>query len=109
MPITGESQLYLLAAAFKFPKSGKQSKVSFCSLFSKQNPLPNSQIFSYLLGSLSDFNLFGFVKKGGTAQIEDLKDLKKVLKKSAKAYLNNSTEYILVQKLLNLIHTDEAR
>ena len=32
---------------------------SFCSLFSKQNPLPNSRIFSYLLGSLSDFNLFG--------------------------------------------------
>ena len=34
---------------------------SFCSLFSKQNPLPNSRIFSYLLGSLSDFNLFGLM------------------------------------------------
>ena len=59
LPLIGERQLYLLAAAFESPKSRKQSKVSYCSLFSRQNPLPNSKIFSYLLGSLSDFNLFG--------------------------------------------------
>ena len=93
---------------FNFPKVENNRRLLFAVCF-KKNPLPNGQIFSYLLGSLSDFNLFGFDKKGGTAQIEDLKDLKKVLKKSAKAYLNNSTEHILLQKLLNLIHNDEAR
>ena len=64
MPSTGERQLHLLAAAFEIPKSGKQLKVSFCSLFSKQSPVPNSQIFLYIVGSLSDFNLFGRTTPG---------------------------------------------
>ena len=58
LPSVRERQLCFLAAAFKIPKSGKQSKVSFYSLFSKQSPNPNSQLFLYLAGPLSDFNLF---------------------------------------------------
>ena len=58
MPSVRERQLCFLAAAFKIPKSGKQSKVSFYSLFSKQSPKPNSQLFLYLAGPLSGFNLF---------------------------------------------------
>ena len=57
LPSVRERQLCFLAAAFKIPKSGKQSKVSFYSLFSKQSPKPNSQLFLYLAGPLSDFNL----------------------------------------------------
>ena len=59
LPSVSERQLYLLAAAFKIPKSGKQPKVSFFSLFSKQSPYPNSQLFLYLADPLSDSNLFG--------------------------------------------------
>ena len=59
LPSVRERQLCFLAAAFKIPKSGKQPKVSFYSLFSKQSPKPNSQLFLYLAGPLSGFNLFG--------------------------------------------------
>ena len=59
LPSVSERRLCFLAAAFKIPKSGKQPKVSFYSLFSKQSPKPNSQLFLYLAGPLSDFNLFG--------------------------------------------------
>ena len=53
------SPLIFVDVIYGCPQSGKQSKVSFGSLFSKQIELPNSQMFLYWLGSLSDFNLFG--------------------------------------------------
>ena len=67
LPSVRERQLYLLAAAFKIPKSGKQPKVSFYRLFSKQRQKPNSQLFLYLAGPLSDFNLFVHTTKLGVS------------------------------------------
>ena len=48
LPSVRKGQLYLLAAAFKIPKSGKQPKVSFCSFFQNKAKKPNSQLFLYL-------------------------------------------------------------
>ena len=53
-----ERLLYLLAAAFKITKSGKQSKISFYSLLSKQKLKSQQSTILILSGSYFDFKLF---------------------------------------------------
>ena len=58
-PAWGKRQIYRLAAAFKILKSGKHSKVSFCSFLPKQAHNPTANYFYTLSRSCVWFQAFG--------------------------------------------------
>ena len=60
MPSTGERQLYLLAAALKFPKVENNKRFLFAVYFQNKAHYPTVKYFyTYVAAPLSDFNLFG--------------------------------------------------